>query len=64
MLTVGRDLETSIESWTHWQKAVVELLQVEFPISFHEVDWDAWKPLYEHGRTPKSAIDRALERDY
>lgn len=64
MLRIAREVELAVGSWARWQEAVVELLKTEFAISFDEVDWEAWKPLYEHGRSPKSAVDRALERDY
>jgi hypothetical protein len=33
-------------------------------IGMDEVDWDAWRNFYNEGRTPKSAVDRALERDF
>jgi hypothetical protein len=56
-------------SWTQWQEAVVELLRADFnealnAIGFDEVDWDSWQAFYREGRTPRAAIDRALERDY
>jgi hypothetical protein len=28
-----------------------------------DVDWVAWYGLYLEGRTPRSAVNRALERD-
>jgi hypothetical protein len=33
-------------------------------IGMEEVDWDSWRNFYIEGRTPKSAVDRALERDF
>ena len=56
-------------SWAQWQLAVVALLRADFSevlqhIGFDEVDWDAWRGLYEEGRTPRAAVDRALERDF
>jgi hypothetical protein len=41
----------------------VELADVLAKIDFDEVDWPAWQSLYTQGRSPKSAVDRALERD-
>jgi hypothetical protein len=32
-------------------------------ISIEEIDWPAWHPCYQQGRTPRSAIERALELD-
>ena len=68
MLSVN-DIELSIGSWTDWQKAIVELLRTDFTevlqhIGFDEVDWAAWRTFYNEGRTPRAAIDRALERDF
>jgi len=56
-------------SWAQWQNAVLALLRVDFAevlqfIGMEEVDWDSWRNFYIEGRTPKSAVDRALERDF
>jgi hypothetical protein len=56
-------------SWTQWQNAVLALLRADFAevlqfIGMEEVDWDSWRNFYMEGRTPKSAVDRALERDF
>ena len=58
-----------ILSWTQWQGAVLALLRADFAevlqfIGMDEVDWDSWRSFYIEGRTPKSAVDRALERDF
>ena len=56
-------------SWTQWQREVVALLRADESgvlqaIELDEVDWDAWRALYSVGRSPRSAIDRALTRDF
>ena len=56
-------------SWTQWQREVVALLRADESgvlqaIEIDEVDWDAWRALYSVGRSPRSAIDRALTRDF
>ena len=56
-------------SWTQWQREVVALLRADESgvlqaIELDEVDWDAWRTLYSVGRSPRSAIDRALTRDF
>ena len=48
--------------------AVVAVLRTDFigilqRIDLEDVDWDAWRNFYNEGRTPRSAVDRALERD-
>ena len=57
------------QPWLQWQHSVIRLLRAEFNealhhIGFDEVDWAAWRAFYDEGRTPKAAIDRALERDF
>jgi hypothetical protein len=64
--TIG---DIGLLSWTQWQNAVLALLRVDFAevlqfIGMEEVDWDSWRNFYVEGRTPKSAVDRALERDF
>ncbi len=56
-------------SWSQWQFAVLALLRVDFAevlqfIGMDEVDWDSWRNFYNEGRSPRSAIERALERDF
>jgi hypothetical protein len=56
-------------SWTQWQREVLALLRADESgvlqaIEIDEVDWDAWRALYAVGRSPRSAIDRALARDF
>jgi hypothetical protein len=56
-------------SWTQWQREVVALLRADETgvlqaLELDEVDWEAWRALYVVGRSPRSAIDRALARDF
>jgi hypothetical protein len=55
-------------SFEFWQKEIVALLRRDFggqlvEITIDEIDWHSWKYFYTQGRTPREAIDRALERD-
>lgn len=57
------------QPWIQWQHSVVRLLRADFNealhhIGFDEVDWTSWRALYDEGRSPRAAIDRALERDF
>jgi hypothetical protein len=57
-----------MQPWILWQSEVVALLKDDFEqtlghISIEDVDWPSWRPFYEQGRSPRSAIERALERD-
>jgi len=55
------------QPWIQWQHSVVRLLRAELNeagMGFDEIDWTSWRAFYEEGRSPRAAIDRALERDY
>jgi hypothetical protein len=61
--------DRGVLSWAQWQYAVLMQLRADFAevlqlIGMDEVDWDSWRNFYNEGRTPKSAVDRALERDF
>ena len=61
--------ESTVRSWTQWQAAVVQLLRADLAhalerIDIEDVDWAAWRDFYTKGRTPRSAVDRAYERDF
>jgi len=50
------------------QQEVVALLKSDFADTLQEiliddVDWPSWHELYVQGRSARSAIERALERD-
>jgi hypothetical protein len=70
MLTLTDEVEFAVwNSWTQWQETVVALLRTDFNeslrhIGFDEVDWPSWRVFYNEGRTPRAAINRALERDF
>jgi hypothetical protein len=58
----------SVLEWLQWQLAVLAVLRADFigvlqRIDLDDVDWDAWRNFSIEGRTPRSAVDRALERD-
>ena len=55
-------------SWQQWQRGVLQLLRVELRevldvITVDDVGWEAWREFYDQGRTPRAAVNRALERD-
>ena len=57
----------SMQPWAQWQSEVVALLKRDFVealvVSLDDIDWPSWRPFYEQGRSPRAAIERALERD-
>jgi len=57
-----------MKSWTQWQREVVALLRGDFDevsphISLDDVDWQSWRGFFDQGRSPRAAIELALERD-
>ena len=58
-----------IQTWIQWQMEVVEAIRGAYHDLFHDIepsdiDWSAWRPLYEEGRTPLAAVDHAFARDF
>jgi hypothetical protein len=57
-----------MQPWTQWQREIVTLLRSDFDhslqdISLEGIDWISWRAFYEQGKSPRAAIERALERD-
>jgi hypothetical protein len=55
-------------NWPAWQRSVLHVLRTELGDLVHhlglkEVDWASWRVFYDQGRSPRSAVSRALERD-
>lgn len=55
------------ESWVEWRRQVVAVIRCEFPevldnVREDDIDWDAWRPLYEAGRSARAAVDHAFVR--
>jgi hypothetical protein len=55
-------------TWERWQDELVTLLRSDFCDALQDttrddVDWSAWEVFFLQGRSPRSAIERALERD-
>jgi len=56
------------EPWQQWRAGVVKVIRYDFgdvldDVGEADIDWDAWRPLYDEGRTPQAAVDRAFLRD-
>jgi hypothetical protein len=54
-----------MHSWSEWQQAVVGLIRRDFSevlteVGEDDVDWDAWRPLYEQGLSPREAVADAF----
>jgi hypothetical protein len=57
----GRDTQ----SWSNWQRAVVDVIRRQFDgalagTDLKDVDWDSWRRYYEQGRSAPSAVSHAF----
>ena len=60
--------KTLADPWCDWRQQVVAVIRTNYrgvlgDVGEDDVDWDAWRPLYEEGRSPQAAVDRAFLRD-
>jgi hypothetical protein len=60
---------TGRQSWPDWRRQVVALIRCDLPevlsdVSEEDIDWGAWRVLYEEGRDARAAVDRAFVRDF
>ncbi len=67
--TATRSNDVNLLNWAQWQNAVLALLRADLSgalrsLQIDEVDWDQWRSFYTEGRSRRSAIDRALARDF
>ena len=65
---VAMTSESTNESWSDWRQAVVALIrkslsEVLSDVGDSDIDWDAWRPFFDEGRSPQAAVDRAFLRD-
>jgi hypothetical protein len=55
------------DPWVEWQHEIVALIRQDFHgvlenVGQDDIDWEAWRPLFERGCTPKEAVDLAFLR--
>ena len=58
-------LSTETLTWTEWQQTVLHLIRRDFSevlqeVGEQDVDWDAWRPLYDRGLSPGQAVAEAF----
>ena len=56
---------SSDELWLKWQRDVLELIQRDFcgvldRVGWEDIDWDAWRPLFDQGCSAKDAVHNAF----
>jgi hypothetical protein len=55
------------DPWALWRAQVVAVIRTEFPeilqdIGDDDIDWDAWRPLFDRGLSAREAVDNAFLR--
>jgi hypothetical protein len=62
-----REMNNNVDTqtWSEWQQAVVKLIREDFSevlteVGEEDVDWDAWRPLYVQGLSPREAVADAF----
>jgi hypothetical protein len=55
-------------SWFQWRASVLAIIRYDFGrvlsnLDDKDIDWSAWRPLYDQGRSPQFAVDCAFMRD-
>lgn len=53
------------ERWQRWQQDVLKLIRTDLggvleSVDWEDVDWAAWRPLFEQGLSPAKAIENAF----
>lgn len=55
------------EGWSRWQQEVLQIIHLEFDgvlqaVSWDDVDWNAWRPLFDQGYSAHEAVRSAFGR--
>jgi hypothetical protein len=54
--------DTRLEQrWQSWQLEVLDIIRAEYSsvlqeVSWHDMDWNAWRPLFDAGCSPSDAV--------
>jgi hypothetical protein len=59
------NVEVQVLSWDEWQHRVLDTIQTDFHgvldrIEWDDIDWDAWRPLFEQGASARDAVRNAF----
>jgi hypothetical protein len=55
------------EGWSRWQAEVLQIIHADFggvleSVSWDDVDWNAWRPLFDQGYSACEAVRSAFGR--
>lgn len=54
-----------LDTWDQWQQEVVAVIRMDLAtvlddVGSEEIDWEAWRPYYDAGRSPREAVSDAF----
>jgi len=57
--------ELSEDRWHQWQLDVLDVIRSDFSnildsVEWDDIDWEAWRPLFEEGCSPQDAVQNAF----
>lgn len=57
----------ALDDWAEWREQVVAQIRADFPevlqdVGEDDVAWEAWRPLFDEGHSPRAAVDSAFLR--
>lgn len=57
-----------VDRWSDWQQQVIAAIRLDLhdvleDVGTDDVDWEAWRPLFDEGRSAENAVARAFLRD-
>jgi hypothetical protein len=58
-------VELQVMNWGDWQRCVLDTIQTDFHgvldrVEWDDIDWDAWRPLFEQGASATDAVRSAF----
>lgn len=65
---MGMNTAEGSGGWSQWQAAVVDVIRQQFDglfasVGLDDVDWPAWRWLFDAGCTPQAAVHEAFTLD-
>lgn len=65
--TLSNESSSTHERWDAWQHEVLSVIRSEFrsvldTVEWDDIDWDAWRPLFEQGCSARDAVKNAFGR--
>lgn len=57
--------EVHEDRWREWQLDVLSVIRSDFSnildsVEWDDIDWEAWRPLFEQGCSPQDAVQSAF----